>query len=52
MGEKKRRERARKKRNEQIYATTVGEVTELVVHVDSQTGEISFGQDRTGSDRR
>ena len=47
MGEKKRRERARKKRNEQIYATTIGEVTELVVHVDSQTGEISFGQEMT-----
>jgi len=33
----------KKKRNEHIYATTKGEVTEIVVTANSLTGEITFG---------
>jgi hypothetical protein len=36
-----------KKRNEHIYATTTGNVTELIVTIDERTGEISFGQEMT-----
>lgn len=49
MSRKQRRKRnsGRKPRNEHIYGTTVGNVTELVVHVDERNGEISFGQEMT-----
>lgn len=36
-----------KKRNEYIYATTKGDVTELSVTVNELTGEISFGSEMT-----
>jgi hypothetical protein len=35
----------RKKRNEHIYGTTVGNVSEIVITTNSLTGEISFGSD-------
>lgn len=44
---KKNREPRRKKRNEYIYGTTAGDVTEIVVNTDPATGEISFGQEMT-----
>lgn len=48
MAEKKSTNRAaRKKRNEEIYATTVGDVTEITVHFNALTGEVSFGGEMT-----
>jgi hypothetical protein len=47
MSRKRAKPRGRKPRNEHICATTVGNVTELVVTVDERTGEISFGQEMT-----
>lgn len=37
----------RKKRNEHIYATTKGSVSEIEISFDSRTGEIRFGPDMT-----
>lgn len=41
--QKKQQDKNRKKRNEYIYGTTVGEVTSLEFTVDERTGKISFG---------
>lgn len=43
MGKKQKR----KKRIQQIYGTTGGDVGELIVNVDQRTGEISFGSPMT-----
>ena len=38
----------RKPRTEAIYATTVrDDMTHIIVHIDQQTGEISFGDEMT-----
>jgi len=47
MGKKSNAAAGRKKRNEHIYATTVGNVTEIVVNVNAATGEVSFGGEMT-----
>jgi hypothetical protein len=44
---KKRKDPPKKSRTEYIYGTTVGEVAELIVSVDSSTGRITFGNDMT-----
>lgn len=46
MSRKKNKD-TKKKREEYIYATTTGDISELIVTTNSLTGEISFGSDMT-----
>ncbi|MFC7379810.1 hypothetical protein [Brevundimonas sp. GCM10030266] len=47
MSRKRKRGQERKPRDEYIYATTAGPISEIVVTVDQRTGALSFGQEMT-----
>jgi len=43
----KKNKQPTKPRSEHIYGTTVDKVTELIVHIDERTGEMTFGNEMT-----